>query len=320
MAKLLFYAHDPGGANTLFPLIEPLKKNGHDLFIYGANAALKILPDITCYQGDTDELIKKIMPDFVITGTSTDDLTEKKIKQSARKFGIKSLAILDAWINYNRFTKYSCTELNENGRYDETEYLPDYYIVMDDYAKQEAIKEKVPSEIIYPLGNPHFEFIKQQIEKLEVSDLRKKLLGNKTKVVVYASCADFVDYGKNTDKENVLDLLEVLPNNANFIVKPHPRDIKGFFDDVKGITIIDNIPSQEVIKASDLVVSSNSMLLIESLIMNQPCISYQKHQRDKNNFILTKIGALPFINDKIELKREVLKKLNQTESNVTVIT
>ena len=304
MTKILIYAHDPGGANAVKPLIEPLKRK-HELFIYGAGAALKILPDVLEFDGDTDEFINRLKPDFVVTGTSTSFLTEKKLKKSAKNAGIKTMAILDHWVNYNRFTPYSCADLRENKRYDELDYLPDYYIVMDEYAKNEAIKEHIPAKNIYPLGNPHFEAVRKEFSEIDSTQLREELLGKKSKLVVWGSEPYIEDYGHGMELECLKDVAELMPKEWQLVVKPHPREKENKFDELKNVKIARNVNSREIIKAADMVMSMTSMFLIEAIIAGKPTLSYQKNELDKDKFILTKMNALPFINDKIELEKRL---------------
>lgn len=313
MANILFFAHDPGGANAIKPLIAPLKNKGFNCCIYGKGPALNILPNVIEYSNDTDNLIKKINPIFVITGTSADDMTEKELRKSAKKYNIPNMAILDQWVNYNRFTKYSIKELLKNKKYKETEYLPDYYIVMDNFAKEEAIKVKVPEKIIYPLGNPHFKEIKESFENLNVKNLKSQLLKGKEKLFVWASAPYIEDYGYGIELECLKDLIEIIPNNVQLIVKPHPRENEHKFDEFKNIKIVREISPQQAIKVADIVISVTSMILTESLIANKPTISYQKGETDKNVFILTKMNALNFIHDKIELQNEIFKMLHKRE-------
>ena len=315
MAKILFFAHDPGGANAINPLIPLLKQRGYDVIVRGDGSALNILSDVEQFTGDTDALIKEIRPDFVITGTSAADMTEKNLRKSARKAGIKCMAILDAWVNYNRFTKYSCNELKENGRYNETEFLPDYFIVMDEFAKQEAVKEGIPSEIIYPIGNPHFKNIRDSFDNLNTEELRKNLLNGKEKLVVWASECLIEDYGTGMELESLKDVIELMPENVQLVVKPHPREKEDKFDGFGGLKIVRDITSREAIKSADIVMSMTSMVLIESIIGGKPCISYQKGADNKDKFILTKIGALPFINDKIKLREEFNTILRDKKGN-----
>lgn len=316
MAKILLYAHDPGGANAVKPLIAPLISKGEELFVYGDGPALNILPNVVKYDADTDELINNIKPDFIITGTSTSCLTEKKLRKSAHKNKIQSMAILDHWVNYNRFTPYSCAELRENKKYDELEFLPDYYVVMDEFAKQETIKEHIPAKIIYPLGNPHFEAIKNEFDKIDSSNLRKELIGDKNRLVVWGSEPYIEDYGHGMELESLKDLVDIIHEDWQLVIKPHPRENEDKFKEFKNIKIARNVNSREIIKAADLVMSMTSMFLIEAIIAGKPALSYQKNEKDKNKFILTKMNALPFINDKIELEKRLKKPFEKPKFEV----
>lgn len=309
MAKILFFAHDPGGANAIRPLIKSLQSKGFECLVYGKGPALFILPNVIEYCGDTDELIKKLKPTFVITGTSTSDMTEKEIRKSAKIMGVKCLCVLDSWVNYNRFTRYSVKELAQNKKYNELEYLPDYFIVMDEYAKNEAIKEGVPKDIIYPLGNPHFEYIRDSYEKLNVDELKPSLLNGKSKIIVWASEPHTEDYGKGKELDSLKDLMDVIPNDIQLIIKPHPREKLDKFDKIKDIAIIREISSLQAIKIADLVISISSMVLTESIIVNKQAISYQKDETDDKKFILTQMKILPFINNKFDLKKEIEERL-----------
>ena len=317
MAKILIYAHDPGGANTINPLIEPLKNSGHNLFIYGDGAALNIFPEVVKFDGDTDELIKEIQPDFVITGTSAACMTEKKLRKSAKNSGIKSMSILDHWVNYGiRFTKYSTAELDLYGKEKIFEYLPDYIVVMDEYAKEQMANEGISKDIIYPFGNPHFESVKKDFESINSDDLKKELIGNKEKLVVWASEPYIEDYGHGMELESLKDVVELIPENWQLVIKPHPREKADKFDMFKNAKIVRDKNSREVIKAADLVMSMTSMFLIESIIAEKPTLSYQKGETDKNKFILTKMNALPFISDKIELKNLLNKPFEKPKFEI----
>src|SRR5574344_942831 len=145
--KIMFYAHDPGGSYAISPLIMPLKGK-HEVFVFGNDSGLKILNEAQEFEWS---LIKTINPDLIITGTSANDFTEKYIWKEAKRLGIKTIAILDHWCNYGiRFSKYGLINIDKFNKH--CDYLPNYIIVMDNFAKQEMIKDGVPAEIIYPLG------------------------------------------------------------------------------------------------------------------------------------------------------------------------
>lgn len=309
--KIMFYANDPGGANAIKPLLNPLEGE-NDIFIYGNNSALKILPNCKEYNKN----LQKIMPDIVITGTSANEFTEKIIWKESKKLDIKTIAILDHWCNYGvRFSKYG---LNEIEKFDKKcDFLPDYIIVMDNFAKQEMIKDGVPQNIIYPLGNPHFEEIYNNSKNVKLD--RKIFASNDQKIITFASEPTSEDYGQGFELDAVADLIDICKNkNVKIIIRPHPRETenkyKKFLSD--NVEVSKNYSSQEIINISDIVISMTSMFLIEAIIMKKPIISYQLNETNKENFILTKKHTIPFINNKKSLKLEFEKILTSNKKFV----
>jgi hypothetical protein len=200
-------------------------------------------------------------PDFLITGTSYPDLTENELWSEAANLKIKSMAILDYWVNYKaRFSK--C--------------YPQYFVVMDELAKKEAIAEGVPENIIYPLGNPHFERIAKTKGKLKI---------------LYASQAN------NLDSPVIGDLMSIAKESGNIeiIIRNHPRQPPP-----------PQIDSLQAITQSDIVVSTTSMLLLEAILLGKKAISYLPNAKSKEEFILTKNGYLPFINNISDLKKQIV--------------
>ena len=79
--KVLLFARDPGGANAVVPLAPILTERGHEVLLYGKDAALKqylaygqagldwaeAVPEMTVdsYAG----FLQQLAPDFLITAT-----------------------------------------------------------------------------------------------------------------------------------------------------------------------------------------------------------------------------------------------------------
>ena len=311
MAKILLFAHDPGGANAILPLIEPLSQE-HELFIFAKGPALLKLPNSQKLKGTT---LKSIMPDFLITGTSANDKTEKYLWQEAKDLNIKSMAILDHWVNYGiRFSKYG---LNEIDKFDKKcNFLPNFICVMDKFAKQEMIKDGVPEEIIFPLGNPHFEqLIKQSKNNKNVGSTFAK---EDEFLITFASEPYIEDYGQGYEKKVLTDLIEIVKDkNVKIIVKLHPKeDFSKYaeFAKISNIIFDKDTSSIEIIMASDLIISMTSMFLIEAMILGKNILSYQPNEIDSNKFILTRNKILPFINNKKSFKKNLLNILIKENS------
>ena len=310
MAKIMFFAHDPGGANAISPLIEPLK-NKNEVFVFANGPALLKFPNSKELQNNT---LETIMPDFLITGTSANNKTEKDLWKEAKKLNIKSLSILDHWVNYGiRFSKYG---LNEIEKFDKKcEFLPDFIIVMDEFAKQEMKNEGVPADIIYPLGNPHFEQLIGQSQ--DIRNIRANFAKDDEFLITFASEPYIEDYGQGEEKSVLKDLIEIAKDkNIKIIVKLHPKEAFSKYAEFKNspnIILDKNTSPIELIMASDLVVSMTSMFLIEAMILGKNILSYQPNETDSNRFILTKNKILPFVNNKKDFGQELDKIINDKQ-------
>lgn len=302
MNKILFFAHDPGGANAIAPLIPKLADNR--LCIYGQGSAAKIF-NVPEYNGTAEELFSSIKPDLLITGTSAGNKTEKELRLISKNNAVPSLAILDFWSNYGiRFSPYSTTEKDVYEQNKSFPYLPDYLIVMDNYTKQQCILEGIPESIIYPLGNPHFDTIRSQ-KNTDISEIRSTLLEKKEKLIVFASECTTEDYGSGIELETVQDILSIIPSSYKLIIKKHPRDSKTKYKEYLKFVVDEQYTSVQTILAADIIISKSSMMLIEAMLLDKPIISYQKHSQN-DNFILSKMKIIPFIRTKEELCRQLL--------------
>lgn len=303
MAKIMFFAHDPGGTNAILPLIELFKKE-LEVYVFAKGPALKKLKNAKEIQEDS---LKSVMPDFLITGTSANNKTEKFLWQEAKSLNIKSMAILDHWVNYGiRFSEYG---LNEIEKFDKKcTFLPDYIIVMDEFAKQEMINEGVPENIIYPLGNPHFENLIAQSQN--VKNVRPDFTKKDEVLITFASEPYMEDYGKGNEKKVLEDLIDLTKDkNIKIVVKLHPKEDFSKYAEYKNVILDKETSPIEIIMASDLIISMTSMFLIEAMILGKNILSYQPKETNSEKFILTRNKALPFINDKKDFEEKLLNIL-----------
>lgn len=301
--KIMFFANDPGGANAINPLIELLKKN-HEVLVFAQLSALQIMK---CNEYNNE--LREIMPDVLITGTSAKNLNERYLWQEAKKLGIKTIAFVEYWGNYGiRFSDVSV--LNAQDFTGVCNMLPDYIIVPDEFAKSEAIKEGVPEELIYPLGNPHFIDVFNKVQT--ANNIRSKFVDKDEFLITYASQPFIEDCGKGEELNILDDILSL--TDRKLLVKVHPKESLQKFEKYKSRIILDKTtPMEDILKASDLIISINSIVLLEALIAGKPIISYQKNEQDENKFILTRFGYLPFINNKEDFAKELKNKIQNPE-------
>jgi hypothetical protein len=312
----MFFAHDPGGANAIFPLMDAFRAFGYDVYAYADGPAkIKIPQAAILHIDEMNHLLSSIKPDFIITGTSANDFTEKFLWRTAEKHRIPAMAVLDHWCNYGvRFSKYGLKDISQYHSDKTFDFLPRFICVMDDFAKAEMQMEGIPPDMIYPMGNPHFAAIKNKSKNVNIEKIRSKFPQEK-QMIAFASEPYEEDYGVSPEKKALADVIKILEqiDDAFLVVKLHPKESKDKYREFKNVFFDLETDSQELIMVSDAIISMTSMLLIESCILGKKSISYQPGELDKNKFILTRNGVLPFLNDCEDLKRTLDSLLNAPE-------
>jgi hypothetical protein len=345
--KILLFARDPGGANTVIPLFEPLKQRGYKVVVFGKDVAMTRFNQNGIHALPIAEEIKEISPkeikgflliqkpDFIITGTSADDMTEKYLWSSAMIMDIPSFAILDQWVNYGiRFSKWGVSNVDKYKKNPQHEYLPSKILVMDELAKSEAILAGLPVDRILVSGQPYFEYLKnREFDTHALEKIRKKYrLSHSNYVVTYASEPIRKIYGDAREHfgydeittfcslhEALSDIEDVKKNfKISLIIKLHPKEDESYYDGLINKLKSDNIKvyldrdscSQDLIKISDLVCGMSSMFLLESYILGKPTISIQIGLKGDNPFVLDRIGLMRSILDQGTLNFRIKSAIN----------
>ncbi|MDR3151817.1 MAG: hypothetical protein LBT67_03120, partial [Holosporaceae bacterium] len=238
MAKIMFFAHDPGGCNAILPLMDAFRLRNHRLLIYATGPAAAKIPGAKNLSFDyAENILAAEKPDFIITGTSANDFTEKLLWKMARNYAIPTMALLDHWCNYGvRFSKYGLKDISKYN-FDKTfGFLPSFICVMDDFAKGEMQNEGIPPDIIYSLGNPHFVSIKHRAKNVDVEKIRSKFSPNK-QIVTFASEPYEEDYGVAPERKVLHDVAEILATEDDVIlvVKLHPKEPKNKYRRIDGV-------------------------------------------------------------------------------------
>lgn len=347
--KILLFSRDPGGANTIIPLVGPLEKKGYVIKLFGKDVALDMYAqsclsafNIIDYIKNTNlncitDFLKKEGPDFIITSTSGDDFTEKYLWAAGEKLGIPSFAIVDQWINYGiRFSKHKITEIREYNKNKKHQYLPTKILIMDDYAKQEAINEGLESSMLIATGQPHFETLLKykEIKSTELISNRDKLNINGSDFFItfasepiskdYGIAVNYMGYTEQTVLRDILENLEKISleygGNIYLTIKLHPRDNVEAYENIVlskyekiNIRIDENSNPLDLILASDLICGMSSMFLIESVILGKPVISVQIGLNKENPFILDRRGILESILDKKLLLNQLRSLIIENE-------
>lgn len=340
--KIMLMARDPGGANTVIALVEPLWKRGYQVELYGKDAALnryrqmgltgqdiaEILPKINI--SSWEEFLYRQRPDFIITGTSGDDFTERYLWEAACSTGINTFAILDQWMNYGiRFSSFTVKEQEQYWQNKMHPYLPDYILVMDETARQEMIAEGIDARRVKISGQPYFDLIisaRDHFSSKHVSNIKRKLSIQPNELMItfisepisqdYAGSDGELYWGfdqKSTCNMLIYALEKVLEQSGQrvkLIVKQHPRENEDNYSFLANkvsnehisISTVKDIDSWSLLRASDLVCGMSSMLLLEAIILGCPVLSIQIGLNRASPLILVQRGILSPI-----LKQEELE-------------
>ena len=146
--KVLALAGDAGGARALSPVMKRLAAQpGVTLQVQAYAAAVEIWRREGWPVTPVD-VSAVLACDRLLLGTSWQpEQWELEAITAARKAGVRSVSVLDSWVNYRvRF-------LDRHGEF----VLPDAIAVMDESARAEMVGEGFPSDRVVVTGHPGFD-------------------------------------------------------------------------------------------------------------------------------------------------------------------
>ena len=232
---------------------------------------------------------KGIKP-IILTGTSLGSNTlDKKAILIAKKFNLKCFSIIDHWTWFRkRF---------ERGK---DLLLPDKILVNDSKAKNDAIKEGLPSEKIEILGNPVLEnhsIRSLKIHKKNNERIKIKHRNFSNQKFIFFISESLEEFRVNEDllgfdEYIVFDLLKKYCKNSNshLLIKPHPSDLKDKYGIPNKIfSYVENIEVDEMAILPHKIVGMGSMFLLELAIYRDDIISLRPNANS------------PFIGDLIDV-------------------
>ncbi|MBM3254617.1 MAG: hypothetical protein FJZ16_10210, partial [Candidatus Omnitrophica bacterium] len=305
--KILVACKDPGGAEALSPVVLKLISEGEveitsigykfseDVF-KKRKIPFKKLEDfnITEISPTTMEyLLDKEKPDLVVLGTSLGRSIEDDIVLAARKMKIKTFALLDFWNNYSQ--RFSCLETNKR-----LAFLPDFIGVMDEFTKEEMIKEGFEPERLLITGQPYFDGLfelAKTFDKEKVIQFRDELnISNSDILISFFSqpltktrpnSADepgYLGYTQLTILNSLIKALYILKKDLGrpitLFVKLHPKETPDEIDDLIsgktiGIAVDKNIDPRKLMLSSDIVCGMFTMILVEAFLIRKKVLSIQ---------------------------------------------
>jgi hypothetical protein len=208
---------------------------------------------------EISEIIKKKQPDIILYGTGWLNFNVI-IKENSKKYNIKTIALIDNWVNYKRrFSK---------------NVFPDAIIVMDDTAQKIAL-DTFNSKV------PIFKITNYYLKDISYNYFLKK--NNKKNFVVFISEPTKVK--KNHLDFNAVEydlLTDILRKFEKVIIRLHPTEPKNKYNKVISSypkSVIKVVESNEedlatTLSKSKLTIGIGSTALYISFLLGIKTISY----------------------------------------------
>jgi len=305
MKKVLCFSRDPGAANVIIPTVKALRGDPSiTVVLYGKDVALKKYREYDLVSLDIAKEVQHITLaslcafitresfDVVVTGTTSNDVTDRLLWQAAHAVGVPTVVILDQWLNYRaRFCWEPVGVRCAGGDL----IMPDAICVMDDFAKMEMVRDGLPEDRLVVTGHPYLEDVRIQTTSPSSrrAVLQKYGIALDSAVITFASeplaesFPDALHYGYN--QYTILDTLtcaldtvaQRLGKPVALVVRPHPRDSREHFvsyqrdSDVIKVVLDDDANLRELMYSSDVVTGMSSMFLLEAMVLHKPVISIQ---------------------------------------------
>jgi len=346
--RILFFSRDPGGTNAILQLIAPLRALGNRVDVYGKDLALAIyrklnmscsdicddIPSAT--QEEANAFVSKVCPDLIVTGTSSEDFTERHLWKAAQRAGIPSFAVLDQWTNY-RLRLISEGDNPPNGCSATKLILPSFLFIMDEFARMEMCALGIDPAKLVVSGQPFFDYIRKTGDRFtgeEILSLRRKLTGTEAGLVfVFASqplvslhrmngmAEDYWGYTEKTVLKSVAEclskLIEETAAKVTLVLRLHPKDEPNVYQNVLAsssssikVVVDRETDSSLLLKAADLIIGMFSMLLLEAAILEKRFISVQIGLKRENPLIFDRMGLVRSILTEKELEKTLREILN----------
>jgi hypothetical protein len=304
----LFIFGDPAGAKACLSICYTLN---NDLNLALSNRVYPFYENfITTVENSTTKTIVEWFdyhnPDYLFTGTSLPDKNELLFIKEAQKRKIVSFSFIDHWINIKERFK-----LNEDYVY------PSKICLINKQAREIAISEGIPAEIIQVNDNPYYDYLKKwhpPFSKIEMLEQLK--LNSETEYILYApepftkfDLQNKYGFDEVSGLKHIINALNELQDwDLHIVVKAHPNQNHQIFDEIlhnKNVTYVTDFDINLLLYYSKCVFGFFSNSLIEASKMN--CTIYRL-LIDLKNPALDPLNELS-IGKKIKNKRELLTEL-----------
>ncbi|MFC1883614.1 hypothetical protein ACFL2O_02480 [Thermodesulfobacteriota bacterium] len=339
--EVLFYAEDPGAANYIVHLPEACNIKGISsvTIAHGKATEFFLKQDVVFKPAENflsvDDIIGAYSPNLIVIGTSENpESIGLSLVKVARQKNIPTVGVIDSPANAGyRFRGITNDPLAS---------APDWLIVPDEWTKNTFELTGFPSRKIAVCGHPQYDFVQDQLEKLEnegKENIRSRLFPGVPKDKIVALFAAEISDGLNPKQfikseeytlfgnsgsnkrtnivlEEFLDALTLIDERPYLILRLHPKnELDEFSDYIDSFDFISkNEPVMEVIYSVDCVIGMTTMLLQEAAIMGKQTLSIVPRKMERDWLPSIRSGITPCASTRDEIN-SLLRNLLQDASS-----
>jgi hypothetical protein len=285
---ILFAAGDVGGARALLPAVRLLERHG-GAFAVVAHGHIQSEAPADWPRLNLEEAARRLslrQAAGLVFATSVTDVAALGLARVAGAAGLPTVHVLDNWSNYRRRLELDGLPL----------FVPTAYAVMDELAREEALRDGVPSGVLAVTGHPNLAVLKGPWPDAAARGKRLSALGLSPDKPTLAFVSEPASGDGGPDpasptwrgygEAEVLRLfcqgLSGLADRLQAIVLPHPREdadaVARVWARVNGGLggVVVRLPmGREALGLADGVVGMTSLLLYEAWLLGLPAVSLE---------------------------------------------
>ncbi|MDL2143321.1 CDP-glycerol glycerophosphotransferase family protein [Flavobacterium tructae] len=299
--KIFIVFSDPGGAKPCLAIGDTIEAENICIVSdrnYPFYTQFSSNVNVIQSEEDLEFFIDQFNPDVIFTGTSYTSIIEKKALKIAKEKSIVSFSFVDHW-----------TSIADRFRTDDGIFnFPNEVWVLDERAKEIAIKDGISEDKIIISGNPYHYWLKNWKPDIDREIFFNNLkLDSTKKYILFApdplsNIDGLQKYGfdEYTASRNIVECV----NNAapefkkryHFLVKMHPnqssKELLEIFEMTNNFTVLPlDIDTNQSIYFSDIIIGFFSSLLIEANIMNKLILRFLEKKLLDDPFLGLDLGV-----------------------------
>lgn len=316
---LVFAGHDIASGEILLPILRRARAEGHRVSLLAAGPTDRLWRDAGEALVDDEQPLAAMSPDhrpaLLVTGMSYHADFERLLWRAARVAGIRSLAFLDAWINFRPRLTLS----------DGSIIQPDAVGVIDVWSRQRFQRDTGFQGPLHTVGQPHLERL---VAKLR--PLRQRQIGGGRKLAVFFTepvaqhlrGADYPGYDQFSALTALSNAMAGHPG-IDLAVKVHPKDSASDWlrwlaaSGLRDRCRLTEDGTPELLATADLVVGMTTMVLIEAGLLGVPTLSVQIERNRAVNPILDALPDITVVTKEGALAPTIARLLAHSAANGT---